>query len=85
VGHSERRTGFGFSGEPDAVVAKVKTAITGGIDVIACVGEQLSERETTPTAHTYVKYVTIGRDRRRGANRVPGRHLSGPTDTVVDH
>jgi triosephosphate isomerase (TIM) len=46
VGHSERRTGFGFSGEPDAVVAaKVKTAITGGLNVIACVGEQLSERE----------------------------------------
>lgn len=46
VGHSERRSGFGFNGEPDAVVAtKVKTAIAGGLSVIACVGEQLNERE----------------------------------------
>lgn len=46
VGHSERRTGFGFNGEPDSVVAtKVKTAIAGGLSVIACVGEQLTERE----------------------------------------
>lgn len=50
VGHSERRTGFGFHGEPDAVVArKVKTAVDGGLFVIACIGEQLADREAGNT------------------------------------
>mmetsp|Transcript_21647 Transcript_21647/g.19711 ORF Transcript_21647/g.19711 Transcript_21647/m.19711 type:complete len:267 (-) Transcript_21647:101-901(-) len=50
IGHSERRTGFGFPGEPDSVVAaKVKTAVTSGIKAIACIGEQLSERENGTT------------------------------------
>lgn len=50
VGHSERRAGFGFPGEPDEVVGlKVMNAINNGLKVIACVGEQLSERESGET------------------------------------
>lgn len=50
IGHSERRTGFGFPGESNEVVGrKVKTAIDGGLKAIACVGEQLADRESGST------------------------------------
>ena len=43
LGHSERRAGFG---ETDAdVAAKVKAAVTAGLEPIICVGETLDQRE----------------------------------------
>ncbi|CAE7619369.1 TPIP1, partial [Symbiodinium microadriaticum] len=47
VGHSERRDGFGESNE--LVAKKVKQAIDGGMSVIACIGENLDERESGVT------------------------------------
>jgi len=50
TGHSERRVGFGFPGETSEVVArKTKTAIAAGMWVIACIGEQLSDRQAGKT------------------------------------
>ena len=47
IGHSERRQ---YYGETDAsVAAKVSTALTHGLDVIACVGELQAERESGDT------------------------------------
>jgi len=48
IGHSERRTLFG---ETDKVVAdKIKFIFEkGGINVIACFGETLAERESNNT------------------------------------
>lgn len=46
TGHSERRTGFGFPGETSQVVGvKTKNAIDCGMSVIACIGEQLQDRQ----------------------------------------
>lgn len=46
TGHSERRAGFGYPGEPSAVVGKkTAVAIKNGMSVIACIGEQLRHRE----------------------------------------
>lgn len=46
TGHSERRVGFGFPGETSEVVGKkTAIAIAAGLSVIACIGEQLSDRE----------------------------------------
>lgn len=46
TGHSERRVGFGMPGESSEIVGK-KTAVAlqKGMSVIACIGEQLAERE----------------------------------------
>lgn len=42
TGHSERRVGFGYSGEPSNVVGvKTKNALDAGLSVIACIGEQV--------------------------------------------
>jgi len=50
TGHSERRVGFGISGETSAVVGvKTKNALDSGLSVIACIGEQLAERESGKT------------------------------------
>jgi triosephosphate isomerase len=50
TGHSERRVGFGFGGEPSEVVAK-KTAfaLSQGMKVIMCIGEHLADREAGNT------------------------------------
>src|SRR6476620_3591352 len=47
VGHSERRQYFGESDE--SVAIRVTAALAGGLDVIACVGETLEERERGQT------------------------------------
>ena len=50
TGHSERRVGFGIPGETSAVVGtKTKNAIDAGLSVIACIGEQLSDRQSGNT------------------------------------
>lgn len=50
TGHSERRVGFGIPGETSAVVAtKTKNAIDTGLNVILCIGEQLSDRQNGKT------------------------------------
>ena len=47
LGHSERRS---LVGEADKVVAdKVKAAVGAGLQVIACIGEKLEERESGET------------------------------------
>ena len=49
MGHSERRS---FYGESDEVVGKkVRLALDSGVDVIACFGERLEERESGNTIH----------------------------------
>ncbi len=47
VGHSERRQYFGETDE--SVARRVTAALGGGLDVIACVGESLEERESGQT------------------------------------
>lgn len=50
TGHSERRVGFGYPGETNSVVGvKTKNALDCGMSVIACIGEQLAERENGTT------------------------------------
>lgn len=50
VGHSERRCGFKAPGESDELVGqKTKAGIDGGMKVIACIGEDLAEREAGVT------------------------------------
>ena len=50
TGHSERRVGFGFPGETSTVVGvKTKNAIDCGMSAIACIGEQLADREKGTT------------------------------------
>ncbi len=47
LGHSERRA---ILGETDDLIAKkTATALAGGLKVILCVGEQLSERQANLT------------------------------------
>jgi triosephosphate isomerase (TIM) len=43
IGHSERRQYFGENEE--VIAKKVKIALDNGLNVIACIGEKLSERE----------------------------------------
>jgi triosephosphate isomerase len=50
TGHSERRVGFGYAGETSHVVGiKTKNAIDKGISVMACIGEQLEQRQDGTT------------------------------------
>lgn len=50
TGHSERRVGFGYPGETSEVVGvKTKNAIDKGISVMACIGEQLEDRQNGTT------------------------------------
>ncbi|GAM24061.1 hypothetical protein SAMD00019534_072360, partial [Acytostelium subglobosum LB1] len=47
IGHSERRKVFGESDE--FIAKKVKAVIDGGLSVIFCIGEQLSDRQSGKT------------------------------------
>lgn len=50
TGHSERRVGFGFPGENSVVVGqKTKNGIASGLSIIACIGEQLADRQSGAT------------------------------------
>lgn len=50
TGHSERRVGFGYPGETSAVVGqKTKNAVAKGLSVMACIGEQLADRQNGTT------------------------------------
>lgn len=51
AGHSERRVGFGgLPGETNEIVGKkTAVAVAAGLSVIACIGEQLTERENGTT------------------------------------
>eukprot|EP00921_Rhytidocystis_pertsovi_P012910 GHVQ01020963.1.p1 GENE.GHVQ01020963.1~~GHVQ01020963.1.p1 ORF type:complete len:360 (+),score=48.41 GHVQ01020963.1:172-1251(+) len=50
TGHSERREGFGMPGESSVLVAeKTKAALDQGLNVIACIGEKLPDRESGKT------------------------------------
>jgi triosephosphate isomerase len=55
VGHSERRTLLGESDE--MVAAKVAMCVSGGLGVIACVGETLDERERDETDAVLARQV----------------------------
>lgn len=50
LGHSERREGFGMTGEDSELVAKkVKVAVDAGLNVMFCIGEKKEEREAGTT------------------------------------
>ena len=50
TGHSERRVGFGYPGETSHVVGiKTKNGVDAGMSVIACIGEQLEDRQNGST------------------------------------
>lgn len=58
VGHSERRTGFGMAGEPEALCAqKCKVAIDNGLKVMFAIGEQKEEREAGTTMEVCAKQL----------------------------
>lgn len=58
IGHSERRQYFGETNE--TVNKKVKAALAGGLPVIMCVGETLTEREAGKTNAVVAEQVEIG-------------------------
>ncbi len=59
TGHSERRVGFGGPGESSEVVAKkTAVAVQAGLSVIACIGEQLAERENGTTMDVCAAQLT---------------------------
>ncbi|KAL8272444.1 hypothetical protein Esti_003567 [Eimeria stiedai] len=51
VGHSERRAGFNSQPKEsnEVVAAKAKNALDAGLQVIACIGESLDERQSGRT------------------------------------
>jgi triosephosphate isomerase (TIM) len=58
TGHSERRVGFGFPGETSTVVAvKTKNAISAGLSVIVCIGEQLEDRKSGKTMNVVAEQL----------------------------
>jgi len=59
TGHSERRVGFGFPGETSKVVGiKTKNAIDCGLSVMACIGEQLADRQKGVTMDVCAEQLT---------------------------
>lgn len=59
TGHSERRVGFGMAGESSEVVGrKTAAALKAGMKVIACIGEQLAERENGTTMVVCAEQLT---------------------------
>lgn len=60
IGHSERRSIYG---ETDEIVAqKVKNAQNSGLNVIACIGENLQERESGVTLDVVAKQLNAIKD-----------------------
>lgn len=58
VGHSERRAGFVIPGETNELVGqKAAAALSTGLSVIACIGEQLSDRESGKTMEVCSKQL----------------------------
>lgn len=55
LGHSERRALFGETNE--VVGTKVKNALNEGLNVIACVGEKLQDRESGNTMNVILKQM----------------------------
>jgi triosephosphate isomerase len=66
VGHSERRQFFGETDE--TVEKKTRAGIAGGLNVIACVGETLSERDAGQALDTVQRQVRSGLGRLTEAN-----------------
>lgn len=58
VGHSERRHGLGESDE--FINKKLHTAIEAGLDVILCIGETLTDRESGKTFDVLSSQVSAG-------------------------
>ena len=58
AGHSERRH---VIGEPDVLInAKVRAALSAGLEVILCVGEQLEQRQADQTDHVNAAQTCYG-------------------------
>ncbi|HXY81557.1 MAG TPA: triose-phosphate isomerase [Gaiellaceae bacterium] len=57
VGHSERRQYFGETDE--GVARRAAAALAAGLDVIACVGETLAEREAGETEEVLRRQVSV--------------------------
>jgi triosephosphate isomerase len=58
IGHSERRHGLG---ESDTMLnAKLRQAVSQGLDVMLCVGETLPEREAGHSEEVVAKQVELG-------------------------
>jgi triosephosphate isomerase (TIM) len=57
VGHSERRQHFGDTDE--TVAQRVRTALTAGLFVIACIGETEAERERGETEEVLRRQVSV--------------------------
>jgi triosephosphate isomerase len=63
TGHSERRVGFGGPGESSQVVGvKTKNAIDVGLSVIACIGEQLADRQAGTTMTVCAEQLSAIKD-----------------------
>ena len=58
IGHSERRQYFNETDE--TVNLRTKAALSGGLKVIVCIGETLSERESGKTSDVLLKQITGG-------------------------
>jgi triosephosphate isomerase (TIM) len=57
VGHSERRQYFGETDE--TVALRTRAALDAGLDVIACVGETLAEREAGETEEVLRRQLSV--------------------------